>query len=69
MLDSPMQVRSKQETRTRIIAIVAVVCAVAVAAAIYVFTEQAPETTSAESGFVNDVLIGLFGGIWITSRA
>ena len=35
--------------------------AVAVAVAIFVLTEQAPAVTSAESSWVNDLLIGLFG--------
>ena len=50
------------KTHARCLALLFTVLAVAVAAAIFVMTEQSPEVTTAESGRVNELLIRLFGG-------
>ena len=42
---------------------VATACALGVAVGIFVLTSQSPADTSAQSRFVNDVLVGLLGGI------
>ena len=50
------------KSHARCLALLFTVLAVAVAAAIFVMTEQSPEVTTAESGRVNVLLIRLFGG-------
>ena len=53
--------RNNRLLRVATIAALAYVAIVAIA--IFALTEQAPETTSAESSFVNDWLVSVFGGI------
>ena len=58
-----MNASGRYRNPKRMAALVAIACALVVAVAIFALTEQAPETTSAESGFVNNLLVGLFGDI------
>ena len=51
-----------REARPRL-ALAFVLLAVSVATAIFLLTEQSPVETSRESSFVNDLLVGLFGGL------
>ena len=54
---------SRKNRRLCLAAVAAIVCACAVAVAIFALTAQPPERTSAESGFVNDLLVSLFGDV------
>lgn len=54
---------SNDNRRLRIATVAALACAALVAAAIFALTEQAPDATSAESSFVNDLLVSLLGGV------
>ena len=51
-----------QDERPR--AALACAAAIAIAVAIFALTSQAPEVASAESGFVNDLMVALLG--WIS---